>query len=513
MAGRTVALLTGATIVATIVMAPLAQGAPYQVRMCTQASPRHDFQIVNQAPARMTHRDSCASRGAITLSGRPGATGEKGDRITAVAHAPAGAAFTGWQASFHDWSVDGEQIEARACADPLCLDGRRVYEGRANWGSPAIASWEAGSSPGLALQWLLACPQGGCGWGQAVPSIEMLEPLITLDDRKAPVAPAVELPPSPLRARQPMEYLAADEGGGVARIVPELDGEELPAAVLCSRVDDPLAGPVWDRLQPCPRVRAGRLTLDLRGARPGRHSLRLIAEDAAGQRTAGRSVSFRVGEGRYAGKIRAGFLRRVRTRDGRLVMRLAPRARVRAGRRLRVVGALRTPEGRPLAGRTVRLFAKRRFVPGRRVLAGTGTTGALGRFAIPVRARGSLVLRVTHPDAATRTLTLGVPARSTLRVNRAAVPAGGSVVFRGRLAAGHVPPLGKLLEMQAFFRGEWRTFATTRSGRDGRWRVPYRFGATSGPLSYRFRARIPFEYGYPFDTGVSGVTTVLVTAR
>ena len=512
MAGRAFALLISATVLAAGGLAPVAEGAPYQVRMCTPAAPRHDFQIVNQAPSRMTHTDSCASNGAITLSGRIGATGNNNDRITALANAPGGAVFTGWNAGFHDWIADDERIHARACRDPLCADGVAVYDGRANWGNPVTVNWRAGSSPALALEWFLACP-ADCGWEVEIPSIEMLRPLITLDDRRPPAPPASQLPPSPLRARQTVEYLAADDGGGVARVVPELDGVELPGAVLCTRVHDLLAGPVWDRLQPCPRVRAGRLTLDLRGERPGMHSLRLIAEDAAGQRTAGEPIPFRVGRGRYAVKIRAGFRRRMGSRRGRRVIRLVSRARVRHGRRVRVAGVLRTPEGRPLAGRQVRVYAKARFVSGGSFLAATAMSGARGRFAVGLRAERSLVLRVTHPDAATRSLTLAVPARSTLRVNRGAVPAGGSVVFRGRLLGGAVPRLGKLLEMQAFFRGSWRTFATTRTGRDGRWRVPYRFGPTSGPLSYRFRARVPFEYGYPFDTGTSRVTTVFVTAR
>jgi hypothetical protein len=513
-AGRALAPLIAATAVATVALpaaAAAAAAAPYQVRMCTPSSPGHDFQIVNEAPTRLAHTDSCGSTGGVRLWARPGAPAGSRHTITATAHAPPGTEFTGWDASFHDLSLNGARAEARACPDPLCRDHERVYEGRDNWGWPAPVSWRAGSTPALALQWLLSCPQSGCGADRPA-AIEMLSPLIALADREAPAAPALRLPPWPLRGRQRLAYLAADRGGGVARVIPELDGTELPGAELCTRVPDPVAGPVWDRLQPCPTAHAGRLALDLRGARPGRHSLRLIAEDAAGQRTAGAPQPIRVGRGRHAFVIRAGFPLRVRTRTGRRVIRLVPRLRVRAGRRITVSGLLRTPEGRPLPGRRVRLSAKPRFVPGRRTLAATATTGARGRFTLRVRASRSLALHVTHPGAAPRRLDLAVPARSTLRVSRAAVPPAGSVLFRGRLLEGHLPRLGKLVEMQAFFRGSWRTFATTRSDRRGRWRVPYRFGATAGPLRYRFRARIPVEYGYPFHTGTSALVSVLVSA-
>ena len=39
----------------------------------------------------------------------------------------------------------------------------------------------------------------------------------------------------------------------------------------------------------------------------------------------------------------------------------------------------------------------------------------------------------------------------------------------------------KLVEMQAYFRGRWRTFSTLAPPRGGTWRFPYRFGGTVGP--------------------------------
>ena len=45
---------------------------------------------------------------------------------------------------------------------------------------------------------------------------------------------------------------------------------------------------------------------------------------------------------------------------------------------------------------------------------------------------------------------------------------------------------------------------------DGRWRFPYRFGGTVGRVTYRFRARLPAEGGYPFISGNSRVVEVVV---
>jgi hypothetical protein len=66
------------------------------------------------------------------------------------------------------------------------------------------------------------------------------------------------------------------------------------------------------------------------------------------------------------------------------------------------------------------------------------------------------------------------------------------------------------VEMQAYFRGRWRTFSTLRTNRRGGWKFRYRFGATLGRVTYRFRARMPSEGGYPFITGHSRVAKVVV---
>ena len=52
--------------------------------------------------------------------------------------------------------------------------------------------------------------------------------------------------------------------------------------------------------------------------------------------------------------------------------------------------------------------------------------------------------------------------------------------------------------------------ATTRSDLSGRWRFTYQFGATTGLVRYRFRARFPREGGFPYATGSTRVATVTV---
>jgi hypothetical protein len=53
------------------------------------------------------------------------------------------------------------------------------------------------------------------------------------------------------------------------------------------------------------------------------------------------------------------------------------------------------------------------------------------------------------------------------------------------------------------------TFRTTRL-RAGKFSAKHRFTATHGVKTYRFRARVRAEAGFPFSTGISKQTKVTV---
>jgi hypothetical protein len=116
--------------------------------------------------------------------------------------------------------------------------------------------------------------------------------------------------------------------------------------------------------------------------------------------------------------------------------------------------------------------------------------------------------RLTRP--ARVELRILVRARSSIAVDRRFALNGQAVRFRGRLARGPIPDGGKLIDLQAFYRGRWRTFATPRTDARGRWSYDYRFEATSGLVTYRFRARIRREAAYPYELGHSRVVRVTV---
>ena len=251
-----------------------------------------------------------------------------------------------------------------------------------------------------------------------------------------------------------------------------------------------------------------RARLDDSGFPAGRYALRAVAADRAGNT----ALSDRRADGtqatidlplRIESRLRAGFARK----RGRVTAK----RRVRRGRRTRIAGRLRTPDRQAIPFATVRVLGAGR-------LLGSAKTDRGGRFSLRVRARVSTPLQVTYGGSAVirpalRVLDLQVPAASSLGVSRRRILNGRRVVFGGRLARRAALPAGKLVELQTRVSGRWQTFRTTRANARGRWRVPYRFLRTKGLQSYRFRARLPREAGYPYATGATRTITVTVRGR
>jgi hypothetical protein len=227
---------------------------------------------------------------------------------------------------------------------------------------------------------------------------------------------------------------------------------------------------------------------------------------------------------RFATTLAAGFVRvksvrkRVRRHGRRVLVRrrvkkLVPTAALRFGRRIRLSGRLTNADGQPIGGATVYVYSRSVVDPEH--LVGALTTDSTGRFSYVTRASRSRVLRLLYAGTplalpAQREARLRVPAGSTIRANRRRARNGQSVAFRGRVRTRPLPTTGKLVEIQAHFRGRWRTFSTVHSSSNGRWGFRYRFGGTTGRVRYKFRALLPAEAGYPFEKGRSRAVAVTV---
>jgi hypothetical protein len=168
---------------------------------------------------------------------------------------------------------------------------------------------------------------------------------------------------------------------------------------------------------------------------------------------------------------------------------------------------LTTPGGNALADTELAILEQVAGTPWRRI--STVRTTRTGRFSYKVPRGPSRTLRFRYAGTrtirgATREVSLKVKAATSFKVSRSQVVNGEEVTFRGRVAGAPFAAPSKLVELQAYSRGRWITFATPRADpQSGLWRHPYRFAATRGRVTYRFRARVPAQGGFPFETGLS----------
>jgi hypothetical protein len=211
--------------------------------------------------------------------------------------------------------------------------------------------------------------------------------------------------------------------------------------------------------------------------------------------------------------VRAGVVvrRKARHRGRRNV--LESRARARLGKHLRVSGVVRTRGGTPLENAEVQVLSRSSTSPEHRVAA--LHTNSSGQFEYRTRASASTVLRLVYGGSGTtlpsqREVTLVVPAISSIATRPRHLRNGQAVTFGGVVRSLPVPSAGKLVELQVVLSGHWQTFRTTRTDTAGRWHVRYRFRRSCGVLRYRFRARLPAESGYPFESGHTRAVRVVV---
>jgi hypothetical protein len=188
--------------------------------------------------------------------------------------------------------------------------------------------------------------------------------------------------------------------------------------------------------------------------------------------------------------------------------------RLAHGQRVVVTGVLKG-----VSGRRPRIdVTERPRSPGFTPVTRSVTAHSSGRFSIMLEPGPSRTVELSYAGderslPARTEAGLLVPAASALIADRRFARNGETVVFSGRLLGGPVPAIGRTVDLQAYYRGAWRTFATPRTDAGGAWQYAYRFGATAGRVTYPFRVVIQREAGYPYETGISRTVRVTVRGR
>ncbi|MDA0164835.1 hypothetical protein OM076_31490 [Solirubrobacter ginsenosidimutans] len=226
-------------------------------------------------------------------------------------------------------------------------------------------------------------------------------------------------------------------------------------------------------------------------------------------------VGIRVSVSDNAGNVTDGELSEMSLRVGGQALR-GGAASIAYGRTATFRGQITTRDGQPLGGQAIAVNQTLRTSGAVPTVAGTVATDAKGRFSYRAPAGPSRQLQFAFagsPGLAplARTAQLRVRASSTIHASRRTLDGGGRVRFSGRLGlrGATVPRSGKLVDLQAFDGGRWRTFATARArGSKGAWASTYRFAGRTG--RYPIRLRIRREDVFPYDLGYSRSVVVRV---
>jgi hypothetical protein len=398
-----------------------------------------------------------------------------------------------WVYSLHESNAAGPRFET--CGPP-CNSLARPLDGPPN----VSVSGRDTDSVDIHASCEVRCPGGD----QTLITVRRLQVDLTDDSDPtftSPVSGDLFDTSRPLSGIKTASFSAADQGSGVYLARLEVDGQ----SVAVEGVDGNggrCVKPFKD-LVPCRASAAGSISLDTASLTDGPHSVRLIVADATETNTViygpvqvttsnqstgcAPAVSPDV-TARFASTSRATYTRRG----------VAP---------FSLTGT--APPGASLS-----LQALESRTGAQWAVAGTGTAGADGRFRLQVPAGPSRSLRVafrasplTRELSCSNVLQLRVPARVSLGAKRQAAR---RYRISGRLLGGFIPARGKLVELQAYERGKWRTFGSARSNASGRYAYTYRFRAESIGRRFRLRARVRADAAYPFSLGYSKVLRVRV---
>jgi hypothetical protein len=182
--------------------------------------------------------------------------------------------------------------------------------------------------------------------------------------------------------------------------------------------------------------------------------------------------------------------------------------KVKFGKRVPISGRLVGPDGSPIAGATLSVQVQT-AVPGAAMAdSAQVVTGRDGRFTYVAPAGPSRVIRFGYRTytsdtafADTTDVRLLVSAGVTMKATPTRVHNRHATMFTGRLLGKPLAKRGVVVDLQVFFRKQWRTFAAPRTNKQGAYRFKYRFMA--GAATWKFRARVRRVLEYPYELGYS----------
>jgi hypothetical protein len=367
----------------------------------------------------------------------------------------------------------------------------------------------------------------------SIDQLQLTGSRVTVEDLRPPVISAVQagsglLAPGVRSGGEPVTFSASDNSGIRKAEIVDVTATATPVVVAS---EDYQTGPNTDagkrcdftRPRPCPDL--ADETIAASPTIAGHRTLLVRVTDAGGD-TAVSAPFGVVARGPLNGvnggdgaRLVAGFPAKVFRGKGKkrhAVFVLRPRHTVSYGKTAKIRGTLKGANGQPIGAADVRILVREDRLGARYVDRGGVTSGPDGRFQFGIPAGSSRFFRLAYRAytgddnfAARSTAALNVRARISAHGPRH-VRRHGVATFRGRLVGRPFPPRGVTLDLQIFQpRVGWRVFGTTRTRKNGRFRIRYHFQPPSrGRFTFRLRLR-PND-AYPYTRGFSGRMRVRV---
>jgi hypothetical protein len=184
------------------------------------------------------------------------------------------------------------------------------------------------------------------------------------------------------------------------------------------------------------------------------------------------------------------------------------------GKEAEVVGTLRTNAGDPVAGATLCVKMQTLEVDAQASPVGTVTTDGNGNYSykVPAGPNRDVVIGYRHDTSqVARDVRYYAHARPSLHSSSDHLHNGERVKFWGQLQGPH--RFGRVVILQANVKGSkrWITFRKATSIEKGIFHAKYHFTSTTRTTTYRFRAVVPDQAGYPWVQGHSKPLSVKVT--
>ena len=499
------AVLALAAAISLALLAPAsARAGAYRAAVCNPSlGARHaDAAYVRSSP-RYEPRAACGTGGiGLAVTHEIGETRTGGWGAWTI-RAPRGTLISraGLSATGHMAGGNLPELLARPVGHPLV-----------RFASPGFRtkrfSWS--SSPARALSARLRCRlASGCPRGRRA-TIQVRRASLRLADRVAPTlnAAGALFGTGSRRGLQTADLSGSDVGGGIRRLLIQVNGEPVAAHTVACR----LAGSTAIRLSPCPQTASASFAAATASPpfHQGPNRVSVCAADFAATTAANQTCVRR--------RVRidnlcpishvAGARLRARFANGTRRLTLGP------GRQAAVTGRLVSSAGQGVSGASVCIATRVRMSGATEQVVATPTTGRDGRFRVRLPNGASREVRVAHwasaSSAIERYLDLRVRSRPRLSVlPHHQVHNGDRVRFAVSLPG---PAHGaRRARIQARAGGRWLNLRTGRSSPAGVYRSRYRFHATTGRRTYRFRATVPKQRGYPYESGRSRVKRVTVT--